>query len=278
MTSTPFLVIGAMKSGTTSLEAALLDHPDVGLAAPKETTLFSGGPLQADAVRGFSQPGVLAAGEVSTGYMQRPDVPSSPEQAREHLGDEARVIAVLRHPVARAESHWRHWEQLGRNDVGLAQAVVDPDGPYIAYSRYWMQLQPWLDAFGHARLLPLRMEDLIDSPAATIEQVESFLGVPLTGREAIPRLNTADDRVVARGLGSTVRMSAPYRLLKPLVPASLRRRGALLLGGQRGGAETAPPTDEVRRRCAEILAPDMAALRATWPHLTWNEIDKESTA
>lgn len=273
----PFVVLGAMKSGTTTLEEVLRDLPGVSIVTEKEATSLRDDAGSARFLERVVSSQASAAGEVSTAYMQSPDIEVDPFSANEIVSG-LHALAIVREPFDRALSHWRHWAQLGRNPAQLdAARLLDPEGPYVAYSSYFRQLRPWLEALGAERLLVLRLEDYAASPQQWVDQVVDFLGVDrtLVGAESV-LLNGAEDRVVARGLGARIARNAVYRrVVRPLVPSSLRGRSALALGGRRGGSAHGDDSAQLRAAFAEVIREDTLALQRQWRHLSW-VVDRES--
>lgn len=265
----PFLVVGAMKSGTTSLHELLALHPDVELAAEKEVSALAypaSAALFADRVRGS---GARVAGEVTAGYMQAPLMPQPVREARELLGDGVRVIAILREPFERARSHWEHWTQLGRETRPLEAALLDPAGPYVGFSSYAAQLQPWIDSFGDDAVLAVRLEDYTARPQEVASALWEHLGVPPLDRQEAVHANAGTERVVARGFASRVSRSRVYRqVLRPLVSPQARRRVATAMGGGRGRVEAVTSAD-LRAAFLDQLREDAARLKAIDPTLAW---------
>lgn len=189
-----FLIIGTQRGGTTSLYNYLVHHPKVAPAATKEVhyfTLFydrgeewyeSNFPRS----RGWRK---RVTGEATPYYLFHPD---APERAG-RLVPSARLIALLRDPVARAFSHYRHERRLGEESLSFEDAVAreperlsgDPfaDGShqhfsYVARGRYAEQLRNWWQHFPREQLLILRAEDLYAQPDSVYAEVVSFLGLP----------------------------------------------------------------------------------------------------
>src|SRR5204862_1223537 len=104
-----FFVVGAAKSGTTSLHVYLDQHPDIFMSKPKEPFFF-----EAEYDRGPEYyyrryfggwNGQREVGESRHRNLYFPYIP-----ARIHsYNPNARIIAVLRNPAERAISHWWHW-------------------------------------------------------------------------------------------------------------------------------------------------------------------------
>jgi hypothetical protein len=271
--ATPFLVIGAMKSGTTSLTRLLSDHPNIELVAEKESSSFLDYHRAESTARTIRASSALAAGEISTAYMQNPMVHCDPRLAFRSLGSDLKIIAILREPLSRAFSHWRHWAQLGRNPEGSpSEHLANPESPYVQFSLYHRQLLPWLSTFGESNLLTLRLEDYSIDQYLWTERLSEFLHVPHEGFEqtAIRKENTAETRIVTGGLGARFARSTAYRqVVRPLAPPKIRRLGSLMLGGKQGGYESISITPATRANFSAIIAEDQHALKEQWPHLHW---------
>ena len=106
---------------------------------------------------------------------------------------EARLVALVRDPVARAYSHYQHEVALGREPLSFEDAlaaepsrtqgeaerlVADPrafsrawwDHTYVARGRYAEQLERWLEVFPREQLLVVPTEDLGERPARDIRR------------------------------------------------------------------------------------------------------------
>jgi hypothetical protein len=205
-----FLVIGAQKAGTTSLYAYLSEHPDVLPAARKEVHFFdlnygqgerwyrSMFPLRAHlAARSRSRSRPVVTGEASPYYLFHP---MAAERAAALVPD-AKLVVLLRDPVERAWSHYRHEVAAGREPLGFAAALdAEPGrlagctaalrtGPaghvetehrihsYISRGMYADQLRGWLEHYPRSQLLVLVAEDLFGDPAPVWRRTVDFLGL-----------------------------------------------------------------------------------------------------
>jgi hypothetical protein len=234
MTLPRILLIGAMKSGTTSLYADLCTQPGVWFCDPKEP-----GNLASDRVltpRGLADyeyhfrgcPAGALAGDASTIYAKLPEAPGVPERAVRVLGDAFRVLYIVREPVSRALS--QHFHELSEHRDTMPS---DPDRavrevPRLwQYSQYAMQLEPWRAAIGDDRIRVVIFEEFIQSRRDTIASLCQWLGVPcdpsLIDESSVH--NQGEARVVATGFLRKVQDSRPYqRLIRPLLPPSARRK------------------------------------------------------
>ncbi len=198
------LIIGTQKGGTTSLFNYLVGHPDVLPPAGKEIHYFD--VHYALGVRWYRgrfpyeyrlRSGALTL-EASPYYLVHP---LAPERAARLLPD-AKLVALLRHPVDRAFSHFQHAVRAGRETFSsFAEAIEreperlageeerlrsDPSYSsfkhraysYLRRGQYVEQLRRWVEHFPRSRLLVLQSEWFFRDPAAATGVVQEFLGLP----------------------------------------------------------------------------------------------------
>jgi hypothetical protein len=247
-----FLIIGAQKAGTTSLYAYLCAHPDVLPAARKEVHYFdlnhargerwyrSMFPLRADLeVRARRAGHRVVTGEASPYYLFHP---LAAERAASTVPG-TRLVVLLRDPVQRAWSHYRHEVAAGREPLGFTEALdaepgrldgaddaVRAGGPpdlvrghrwysYVARGLYADQLRRWLEVFPREQLLVLTAEDLFTEPRREWARTAGFLGLdgaaPPTFRVHNPGTPDALDPAVRERLGAT--FARPNRDLAELL-------------------------------------------------------------
>lgn len=207
-----FIVIGAQKCGTTSLFEYLRRHPQLCLPAGKEAPFFShddrwslGWDVYVGRNFGFARPDRLW-GTVTPQYMfgsvyepgdcerlmavDRPEA-IVPERIHQHSAD-VKLVAVLRDPVARAQSHYRMEVMRGSESRPFDEAVtelLEPEtleltrrGPtettsYLTTGEYGRILAPYYELFGPAQMFVCFTADLEKRAAETVRSVLRFLGV-----------------------------------------------------------------------------------------------------
>lgn len=175
-----FLIIGAMKSGTTSLYAYLKEHPQIGMPVNKEPDFFSNELVWQ---RGLSWYENLfdafqektALGEASVNYTKYPYYDNVPSRIASILPG-VKLIYILRPPVERIYSHYLHNVYAGIEDESFEQAVANKP-LYIQTSLYYTQIEQFLHHFAQERLMVLLLEDLQQQPLATVQRIFAFLGV-----------------------------------------------------------------------------------------------------
>ena len=238
-----FLIIGAPKSGSTALHAALVAHPDLFLSVPKEPKFFltdgtrprmrgpgQRGPGDAHSAREWvwrsedyarlfeRAPAGALRGESTPFYLWSRD---AHERIRSALPD-VRMIAVIRDPVERAYSNWTHlWADGLEPEADFLSAchleqqrIADGWAPFWRYQelgRYGEQLQHLYSLFPREQVFVLRYRDMVDHPHRTLDAICGFLGVRTGVLTSIPGTNVgrwADDTPRNRRLRSAVRLGA----------------------------------------------------------------------
>ena len=195
-----FIVIGAMKSGTSGLHKQLARRSGLFLSTPKEPNFFSDDDVHS---RGEGWYHTLFAGarpdqvcgESSTHYTKLPTYPETCARMRSLL-DDVKLVYVMRHPIDRMISQYIH--QWTENAVsGSIDEAIRQDDRFIAYSSYARQIEPYLETYGRERILPVFFERLVSSPDAELARICSFIGDPSS--EPVHWQNPAEiDNVSAR--------------------------------------------------------------------------------
>ena len=182
------LIIGSMKSGTTTLFDYLAQHPQIAPCAEKEPCFFayeerwSRGFEWFEGLFDFDPDGHAWAMEASTDYSKYPFCSDVPARLEASAPRTFKLIYVLRHPLRRIESHARHTSIFKREletpspreDHSL-DAGVSPVS--LAASSYASQLDQFEDFVDRGDLHLLTMEELVADPAGELRKVCDFLGI-----------------------------------------------------------------------------------------------------
>lgn len=261
-----FLIIGAMKAGTTTLHDELIQVPGLWLTPEKEPNDLAF--AEVETPRGLAVytrkfdgcPADAIAGEASTAYTKRPTHEAVAARARRVLGPDVRIIYLTRHPIRRIVSQYHHLWGLQLETRPLNRAVLE-DETYIAYSRYDWQLAPWRAAFGDDRVLCVRFEDFLADREAEFARICRFIGVPDRVRPEGKHRNASEGALVPIKGTIMERISTSWFYLyqiKPLLPRGLRDRiRALVLPVARPMTETLDA--ETHRALLAALADDPIA-------------------
>jgi hypothetical protein len=227
-----FVVIGAQKAGTSSLYGQLSAHPSVVPALRKEIHHFDRAPeplahyrawfpRRATLARVAAHTGRGITGEATPFYLCHPAVPG---RLRAAVPD-ARLLAVLREPAARAISGYHHAVRVGDEtrpiEVALDPAAVEDlppasaaawyDAPtcplrlhgYLARSRYAEQLERWLAVFPREQLLVVDSDTLREGRVP--DAVLAFLDLPRASDAAVPDRNVGAYAAPSSDLEATLR-------------------------------------------------------------------------
>jgi hypothetical protein len=174
------IIIGGLKCGTTSLHHYLNLHPEIAMSRPKELNFFVSElnwPLGRDWYAGHFDPSARIRGESSPHYTNRPSFNGVPGRMRELLGSDVRLVYVVRDPIDRMLSHYLHNVGGGYEDRSLVDALSDPESSYVARSRYFFQVEPYLEEFGDDRVQIVGREELKADRPGTMRRTFEFLGV-----------------------------------------------------------------------------------------------------
>ena len=199
-----FLVIGAQRSGTTFLYAALRRHPGIVAAKTKELHYFDRAAAdeetycrQLRAHRADAKGKRRLCGEATPYYLFHPTAPE--RVAKVNPG--VKLIALLREPGRRAWSHYHHAVRLGVEKLSFEQAMAaeperlageverirkDPSyrsvshqhHSYLSRGHYAEQLRAWLEFFPAGQMLVLPAEAMFRHPNRVVSAVAGFLGLP----------------------------------------------------------------------------------------------------
>lgn len=178
------IIIGAMKCGTTSLWYYLSEHPQIAASKEKEVNFF----VDEDRiVKGLLwyrsmwswQPGNLIAMEASPNYTRQPYRANIAEKIAQVKDSQFKFIYIMRNPLARIESGiTMRLQALEADNLPVpSPEEVEINEDDIAISQYAMQLNPYVEIFGHEKLHLLLLEDLQEDPQTELSRICQFLGV-----------------------------------------------------------------------------------------------------
>lgn len=210
-----FLIIGAQKSGTTSLYEYLRRHPDIFMSFPmKEPGLFLGtrGARMLWAHKGIDVPslhdlldqhmlrghrGERLFGEASTHYtISERSVRWRVPQRIRRINPEMRFFYILREPLGRIVSNYLHVRRMGRTTLGLADFLDHQEGKAaLRTSMYAWQLGNYLRHFRREQFCVLIFEEFIRTPEREMRKVYSHLGLePVVSVDGYRPFNVSHNR------------------------------------------------------------------------------------
>ncbi len=252
MTLPNFLVIGAAKSGTTSLLSYLGQHPDVFVSRSKEPNYFAlagldtppVGPAPPDILQNmlynwsrtefadylalFDQAGqARAVGEGSVRYLYFDDAAVRIQQTI----PDVRLVAILRDPVARLYSHYNMNRQIQLEPLDLSAALEAEDERvangwgwdwhYRRVGFYGAQIQRYLDLFPREQLAVFLYDDFVTNPQKVFSEICRHVGVDPAFQPDMSRRGMVT--TLPRNLWLDRQLNWPSRLQSNLLKPPLRR-------------------------------------------------------
>lgn len=252
-----FLLIGAPRSGTTTVHFALEQHPEVFVSPNKEpnSLLFddAGMPLpgvRKDLIERIRHRSVRtrteyealfagargqhrAVGEASPAYMHFPAVAARIKT----LLPDARLLVILRQPVDQAFSFYTvrqggsiaEGAEFAKGFVTTLETETADTSGYglrlAEYGRYHQHLQPFFERFGRDQIRVVLTEDLESDPVAFFAGLFRFLGVDATFRPDLSRrLNESGTARSALVHLALARSQVAKRILRAALPEAATRR------------------------------------------------------
>lgn len=174
------VVIGAMRSGTTSLHSYLDLHPQVSMSQPKELDFFVLEKNWSKGIKWYEShftDETKILGESSPSYTKYPLFSGVPERMYSVL-PEAKLIYILRDPIDRIVSHYVHEFRARRENRNISDALADLENNHnVSCSKYYMQLEQYLNCFPRSNILIITLEDLNRHRQRTLQKVFRFLDV-----------------------------------------------------------------------------------------------------
>jgi Sulfotransferase domain len=174
-------IIGAMKSGTTSLFELLSQHPEVCGARVKETDFFASDqtPQQTSEYLknwqgcNISKQYLL---ESSVSYAKHPFIKGAPKRISDFPKKSCHFIYMIRNPITRMESQARHAIFAGWGK-SLNEEISDD---LLAFSKYYHQLEQYLEYFDKSSITIVKLEDFESNPDACLKNICTSLGIDPT--------------------------------------------------------------------------------------------------
>lgn len=281
-----FLIVGAAKSGTTSLYNYLGQHPDIFFPEVKEPHYFSDSNTYMARNLGEYQDlfarhqGQKRVGEASVSYLFDP---ASPGKILETLGP-IKIIASLRNPVNRAYSHWQHFYNVGWEDLPFREALAAEDdrfhsatfrqnalalvpSGYFYFRRglYADQVDRYLKRFGAQNVKILIFEQWVQDVPVTCRTLFDFLGVDPAFEPNLAVVNPAH-RTRSQGLHDILVTRRPKWItaLYQKSPLWLRdliyRTGKRIYWANMTEVEKQPMPPDLRQALLEKFLPDIHRL------------------
>ena len=272
-----FFVIGAAKSGTTTLHNYLNQHPEIYMSPLKEPEFFCHdgqchSPITnlEDYLALFQEVSdEIAIGESSAAYMGLSEVAAKNIQ---HYIPNAKLIAILREPADALYSNYlmMHGNQLNDGSSvqkicdGFAHMVENKRSGLINHRYYYQKLQPYLSRFGREQIKICLFEDLKTDPNGLLKEIFQFLGVDEKfvvdtsihhNKGGVPKNKLLYDL--------TTNLASNQTLLRRLTPKGLHKPLQKAFSGlkNRNLAKSPQLTPEIRKQLIELYCEDILKLQ-----------------
>lgn len=236
-----FIIIGAAKSGTSSLFHYLDNHDHIFIPEVKEIEYFC---KDANYTKGldwykahFHPAGEnQVCGDASTTYSRWPHTADVPKRIHELIPG-VKLIYILRHPVERTYSHYLHHMRQGIT-MSFEQALRK-DAIYVDCSRYMMQIDRYLRFFSKEQLLVVFLHDLKSNPDGTLARIQDFIGVQqidlVKDGEIVANKSSTDFFIRAKTTKRILELPGGM-LLKKLLPSDVKDKAFSLIKRSKIGA------------------------------------------
>jgi hypothetical protein len=293
MTLPNFIILGAAKSGTSSLWNYLQQHPEIFMSRPKEPNFFVFEGLKLPPDSGPAAPEILyqrlyketitdfdryqslfdkvtdekAIGEASVRYLYYPQAAT---QIKKYLPD-VKTIALLRNPVDRLYSHYvmniRHLleplpllEALAKEEERIANNW-GWDWHYVKVGLYYNQIQQYLDIFGKEKVKVVIYDDLRANTLGVVQDIYQYVGVDDTFTPKIDKKTREGYLPKSMTVHRLVETPNPIRTsLEKLLPPQTYRNFIRSVKNLNSGA-IPPLSDRLREKLQLIFREDILKLQ-----------------
>ena len=190
-----FLIIGAMKSGTTAISNFLSQHPDIYMHPLKELHFFStfendsycleNGKIKAFSLDEYNKlfskvNSEKIIGEASTSYLY---VKKSAYQIKNYIPS-SKILVILRNPIHRAFSHYNFMVSIDLEQLSFEESIKQESirinknlsfGHYLQRGKYYKQLKTYFNLFDRRKVKVLIYEDFVKDPKSFMYKIFDFL-------------------------------------------------------------------------------------------------------
>lgn len=222
-----FLIIGAMKCGTTSMCHYLSQTNDIYVPDEKDIYFFSDDQLYARGIKWYesrfsANPGKAIAGKGTDDYSKVWAHPEAPSRIKKHLPD-LKLIYMVRHPLKQIESAYKHRVANSKERLPFNLAIINSDFDYIATADYRRCIEPNRQLFGDDRIRVVFNEDINVDVESEVVSVLSFIGCDTdVSMVKFERMNTSDGKFYDGKIASIFRKSEIVTRLAQSLPDSLK--------------------------------------------------------
>ena len=180
-----FLIVGAMKAGSTTLMDYLVSHPEVGIPAEeinyfdKDSNYKKGEKWYSSWFKSFTSQNII--GEKTPAYCYDPKVAERVYQQNPKM----KLIWILRNPVKRTYSNYWHYIRIGKENLSVGDCLDLEDERvkkdiykgYFKRSVYVDQVNRYLQFFPTEQMHFIIFEDFVNNPERGLVELSQFLEI-----------------------------------------------------------------------------------------------------
>lgn len=250
-----FVCVGGAKCGTTSLYEYLRCHPKIFLPLQKELHFFSYPDLRfrtqgpgmhsvlKDLISSENQyraqfstmkPGMVG-GDISPSYL---NAPGAPDNIKALLGQNTKIIILLRNPVDRVISQYMHLRRAAREDLSLDEALEqESNRKKNNWGDMWLykdsalaadRVRKYIETFGQNNVLILLSDQLREDPTSAVKEVCQFIGVSpkfeFNAAREFNKSGSPKSRILARLVDASPLASLAKSILPRRVGTIIKRK------------------------------------------------------
>jgi hypothetical protein len=232
-------IVGAAKSGTSSLADYLSQHPQICMSSMKEPFFF----VENFGISDLNEylhlfncnKGEVIIGEASTGYLYEKTAAQKIKIFQPH----AKIIIMLRNPINMAYSYWRYMQVEGNENKSFEEAISFTESEYrktkkftencinwpksylyIERAKYANQVKNYIDTFGYQNVKVIIFEKFIKDIREELVDIFDYLGVD---RNFDPVIKVKNKGGMPRSLWIRDNIyNKEYPLLRKLLPPKWR--------------------------------------------------------
>ena len=266
-------IVGAMKSGTTSLHEYLNEHPEIFMSSFKEPSFFVENEQllkhwprikykpfwksEEEYLKLFEDAGnAKIIGESSTTYAKLDELTGVAERLHQ-FNPSAKIIYVMRDPIKRTISHYWHMVQ-DHDEMKSPLEAIKADNRYLDVSYYAKQLKPYYSLYREDQIMCFTFEEMLQEPERILKNIFKWLGVdenfvPVSSGE---QFHASPEQIVkTKGFGYLRRFKRTnfWRKVHGYFPGSLKK-----LARNMAEVEVEKTSDDALQEVIEYLRPIQA--------------------
>lgn len=266
-----FLIIGAMKCGTTSLHDYLGKHPDIYTSEPKEIHFFMDEKFNNNSLDWYkslfiSEKKITGTSPQNYTKCHRPKLKNVPERIYKYMPN-IKLIYIIRDPIKRIISHYKEAQSGGyAPKEGLNKFLQNfENNHYVQTSMYYYQISQYLKFFKKEQILIIKSEDLLENRIDTLNEVFRFLSVKeiFDGSIFEYKKNIGHSKKMKNNIGNLLFNSNKTKFIRNLLPRKLKnqlKRSSVVEKISYTSVKTEQIDTELKQRIKNYLKPDLIKL------------------